>query len=118
ELAFQTLKDKLSYAPVLALPDGPKDFVVYCDASRIGLGCVLIQKELDMRERRWIELFSDYDSEIRYHPGKANVVADALSKKKRVKPKRVRAMNMVLQSSIKDMILTARRRLWMSLQDC
>nr|GFC09209.1 putative reverse transcriptase domain-containing protein [Tanacetum cinerariifolium] len=48
---------------------------------------------------------SDYDCEIRYHPGKANVVVDALSRKKRVKPKRVRAMNMILQSSIKDMIL-------------
>ncbi|GKA76594.1 putative reverse transcriptase domain-containing protein [Tanacetum coccineum] len=52
------------------------------------------------------ELFSDYDCEIRYHPGKANVVADALSRKERVKPKRVRAMNMTLQSSIKDRILT------------
>ncbi|GKC93404.1 putative reverse transcriptase domain-containing protein [Tanacetum coccineum] len=41
-----------------------------------------------MRQRRWIELFSDYDCEIRYHPGKANVVADALSRKERVKPKR------------------------------
>ncbi|GJW45721.1 putative reverse transcriptase domain-containing protein [Tanacetum coccineum] len=58
-----------------------------------------------MRQRRWIELFSDYDCEIRYHPGKANVVADALSRKERVKPKRVRAMNMTLQSSIKDRIL-------------
>ncbi|GKG18064.1 putative reverse transcriptase domain-containing protein, partial [Tanacetum coccineum] len=44
ELAFQTLKDKLCNAPVLALPDGPEDFVVYCDASGIGLGCVLIQR--------------------------------------------------------------------------
>ncbi|GJV17241.1 putative reverse transcriptase domain-containing protein [Tanacetum coccineum] len=90
ELAFQTLKDKLCNVPVLALPDGPKDFVVYCDASGIGLGCVLMQrgKELNMRQRRWIELFSDYDCEIRYHPGKANVVADALSRKERVKPKR------------------------------
>ncbi|GJX00693.1 putative reverse transcriptase domain-containing protein [Tanacetum coccineum] len=56
ENAFQTLKDKLCNALVLAFPDGPEDFV-----------------------RRWIELFSDYDCEIRYHPGKANVVADALS---------------------------------------
>ncbi|GJW65386.1 putative reverse transcriptase domain-containing protein [Tanacetum coccineum] len=62
-----------------------------------------------MRQRRWIELFSDYDCEIRYHPGKANVVADALSRKERVKPKRVRAMNMILQSSIKDRILTAQK---------
>ncbi|GKD90271.1 hypothetical protein Tco_1365778, partial [Tanacetum coccineum] len=84
ELAFQTLKDKLCNAPVLAFPNRPKDFV-----------------------RRWIELFSDYDCEIRYHPGKANVVADSLNRKERVKPKRVRAMNMTLQSSIKDRILAA-----------
>ncbi|GJX16589.1 putative reverse transcriptase domain-containing protein [Tanacetum coccineum] len=76
ELAFQTLKDKLCNVPVLALPDRSEDFVVYYDAPGIGL-----------------ELFSDYDCEIRYHPGKANVVADALSRKERVKPKRVRAMN-------------------------
>ncbi|GKB62290.1 putative reverse transcriptase domain-containing protein [Tanacetum coccineum] len=138
ELAFQTLKDRLCNAPVLALPDGPEDFVVYYDASGIGLGCVLMQrgkviayasrqtksviymdhkslqhffsqKELNMRHRRWIEFFSDYDCEIRYHPGKANVVADALSRKERVKPKRVRAMNMILQSSIKDRILAAQK---------
>nr|GEX83811.1 hypothetical protein [Tanacetum cinerariifolium] len=92
ELAFQTLKDKLCNAPVLALPNGPKDFVVYCDVSGIGL-----------------ELFSDYDCEIRYHPGKASVVVDALSRKDRVKPKRVRAMNMTLQSSIMDRIPSAQK---------
>nr|GEW56291.1 retrotransposon protein, putative, Ty3-gypsy subclass [Tanacetum cinerariifolium] len=58
--------------------------------------------------RRWIELFSDYDCEIRYHPGKANVVVDALSRKKRVKTKRVRDMNMTFQSS-KDRILTTQK---------
>ncbi|GKE58974.1 putative reverse transcriptase domain-containing protein, partial [Tanacetum coccineum] len=99
ENAFQTLRDKLGNAPVLALPDGPKDFVVYCDRSGIGLGCVLMQREL----------FSDYDCEIRYHPGKANVVADAQSRKERVKPKRVRDMNIVLQSSIKDRILATQK---------
>nr|GEV15240.1 reverse transcriptase [Tanacetum cinerariifolium] len=52
-----------------------------------------------------IELFSDYECEIRYHPGKANVVADALSKKERVKPRRVRAMAMTIQSGVKEMIL-------------
>ncbi|GJU70695.1 reverse transcriptase domain-containing protein [Tanacetum coccineum] len=93
ELAFQTLKDKLCNAPVLALPDGPEDFVVYCDVSG----------------RPWIELFSDYDSEIRYHPRKVNVVADALSRKEKVKPKRVRAMNVTLQLSIKDRILAAQK---------
>ncbi|GJZ86790.1 putative reverse transcriptase domain-containing protein, partial [Tanacetum coccineum] len=56
-----------------------------------------------------IELFSDYDCEIRYHPGKMNVVVDALSKKERVKPKRVRAINMILPSSIKDRILAAQK---------
>ncbi|GJT77518.1 putative nucleotidyltransferase, ribonuclease H [Tanacetum coccineum] len=169
ENAFQTLKDKLCNAPVLALPDGPEDFVVYCDASGLGLGCVLMQrgkvityasrqlkiheknytthdlelgavvfalkiwrhylygtksviytdhkslqhifsqKELNMRQRRWIELFSDYDCEIRYHPGKANVVADALSRKEILKPKRVRAMSMTLHSSIKDRILATQK---------
>ncbi|GKD01285.1 hypothetical protein Tco_1171559, partial [Tanacetum coccineum] len=91
-MAFQTLKDKLCNAPVLALIDRPEDFVVYYDASGIGL-----------------ELFSDYDCEIRFYPGKANVVADALSRKERVNPKRVRAMNMTLQSCIKDRILTAQK---------
>ncbi|GJZ37001.1 putative reverse transcriptase domain-containing protein [Tanacetum coccineum] len=62
-----------------------------------------------MRQRCWIKLFSDYDCKIRYHPGKENVVADALSRKERVKPKRVRAMNMTLQSSIKDRILGAQK---------
>ncbi|GKF83248.1 hypothetical protein Tco_0244904, partial [Tanacetum coccineum] len=55
-----------------------------------------------------IELFSDYDCEIRYHPGKVNIVADVLSRKDMIKPKRVRAMNMTIQSSIKDRILAAR----------
>ncbi|GKD28196.1 putative nucleotidyltransferase, ribonuclease H [Tanacetum coccineum] len=169
ENAFQTLKDKLCNAPVLALPNGLENFVVYCNASGLGLGCVLMQrgkviayasrqlkireknyttydlelgavvfalniwryyfygrksviyidhkslqhifsqKELNMRQHRQIELFSDYDCKIRYHPSKANVVADALSRKKRVKPKRVRAMNMTLQSSIKNRILAAQK---------
>ncbi|GJT70290.1 putative reverse transcriptase domain-containing protein [Tanacetum coccineum] len=130
ELAFQTLKDKLCNAPVLALPDGSEDFVVYCEASRIGLCCMLMQRgkvityasrqlkihannytthNLELDACRWIELLSDYDCKIRYHPGKANVEADALSGKERVKPKRVKAMNMILQSSIKDRILTAQK---------
>ncbi|GKA83537.1 putative reverse transcriptase domain-containing protein [Tanacetum coccineum] len=123
EKAFQTLKDGVCSASILALPNGPDDFVVYCDASGQGLGCVLMQrskrhylygtksviytdhkslqhifdqKELNMRQRWWIELFSDYGCEICYHPGKANVIADALSRKERVKPIRVRAMNMTI----------------------
>ncbi|GKE23906.1 putative reverse transcriptase domain-containing protein [Tanacetum coccineum] len=62
-----------------------------------------------MHQPRWIELFNDYDCEICYHPGKANVVANALSRKGRIKPKRIRSMNMTLQSSIKDKILVAQK---------
>ncbi|GJX36819.1 hypothetical protein Tco_0248376 [Tanacetum coccineum] len=58
-----------------------------------------------MHQRRWIELFCDYEYEIRYHPGKANVVDDALSRRERVKPKRVREMAMTIQSGVKGMIL-------------
>ncbi|XP_035830815.1 uncharacterized protein LOC118480199, partial [Helianthus annuus] len=139
EIAFQYLKDRLCSAPILSLPEGTDDFVVYCDASIQGLGCVLMQrdkviayasrqlkvhernytthdlelgavvfalkiwrhylygtrctiytdhrslehilkqKDLNMRQRRWVELLNDYECAIKYHPGKANVVADALS---------------------------------------
>ncbi|GJX74599.1 putative reverse transcriptase domain-containing protein [Tanacetum coccineum] len=65
------------------------------------------QKELNMRQRRWIELFSDYECEIRYHPGKANVVADALSRKEWVKPRRVRVIDMIIQSGVRGMIQAA-----------
>ncbi|GKE48377.1 putative reverse transcriptase domain-containing protein [Tanacetum coccineum] len=80
----------------------------------VRLKLLRIGKPLELRLRSvrlsiGIELFSDYDCEIRYHPGKANVVDDALSRKERVNPKRVRAMNMILQSSIKDRILTAQK---------
>nr|GFB39346.1 putative reverse transcriptase domain-containing protein [Tanacetum cinerariifolium] len=167
ENAFQTLKDMLCDAPILALPEGAYDFVIYCDASNKGFGCVLMQKnkviayasrqlkiheknytthdlelgavvfalkmwrhylygtksviytdhkslqhifdqkELNMHQRRWIELFSDYDCKIRYHPGKANAVADALSRKERAKPRRVRALSMTIHFNIKAKILEA-----------
>ncbi|WVZ52062.1 hypothetical protein U9M48_003155 [Paspalum notatum var. saurae] len=84
QAAFDELKKRLTTAPVLTLPDLTKSFTVYCDASKEGLGCVLMQEgknELNMRQRRWLELIKDYDLEIHYHPGKANVVADALSRK-------------------------------------
>nr|CAB3502859.1 unnamed protein product [Digitaria exilis] len=141
EASFQELKSRLTTTPVLTLPDIRKDFVIYCDASRQGLGFVLMQggkvvayasrqlrkheqnypthdlelaavvhalkiwrhylignkcdiytdhkslkyvftqSELNMRQRRWLELIKDYDVNLQYHPGKANVVADALSRK-------------------------------------
>ncbi|GJV58368.1 putative reverse transcriptase domain-containing protein [Tanacetum coccineum] len=87
-------EQKLCEAPILALPKGNTMFVIYCDASHQGLGAVLMQKrkviaysfrhildqkELNIRQRRWLELLADYDCEIRYHPGKAKVIADALN---------------------------------------
>ncbi|KAJ9541701.1 hypothetical protein OSB04_028207 [Centaurea solstitialis] len=144
EEAFQLLKHKLCNAPILALPEGTDNFVVYCNASHQGMGCVLMQNEkviayasrqlkfheknytthdleigvvslqhildqkmLNMRQRRWVELLNDYDCEIKYHPGKANVVADALSRKERVKASRARAMGIVVQTSLKNQILEA-----------
>nr|GFA83102.1 putative reverse transcriptase domain-containing protein [Tanacetum cinerariifolium] len=92
KVAFQLLIQKLCSAPILALPKGAEDFVSYCDASHKGLGAVLMQrekKELNMRQRHWLEFLSDYDCEIRYQPGKANVVADALNRKEWIKPLRV-----------------------------
>ncbi|KAL8149110.1 hypothetical protein AgCh_006204 [Apium graveolens] len=101
EESFQELKRSLVTALVLALPDGKGDFVIYSDVPHKGLGCMLMQhgkvvayasrqlkeyeKELNRRQRRWLELMKDYVGEILYHPGKANVVADALSSKERLK---------------------------------
>nr|GEX51383.1 putative reverse transcriptase domain-containing protein [Tanacetum cinerariifolium] len=101
EAAFQIIKQKLCSASILALPKGSEDFVVYCDAS------IKDQKELNMRQRHWLELLSDYDCEIRYHPGKANVVADALSRKERIKPLRVRALVMTISLDLPRQILEA-----------
>ncbi|GKD44821.1 putative reverse transcriptase domain-containing protein, partial [Tanacetum coccineum] len=107
EATFQLIKQKLCSAPILALPEGSEDFIVYCDASIKGLATVLMQrekvisyascqlkiheknytthdlehgavKELNVRQSHWLELLSDYDCEIRYHPREVNVVADAL----------------------------------------
>ncbi|GJX82516.1 putative reverse transcriptase domain-containing protein [Tanacetum coccineum] len=66
---------------------------------------ILDQKELNMRQRRWLELLSDYDCDIRYHPGKANVVADALSRKERTEPLRVRALVMKIGLDLPKRIL-------------
>nr|GEX43581.1 putative reverse transcriptase domain-containing protein [Tanacetum cinerariifolium] len=167
EAAFQTLKNKLCSAPILDLPQGAENFIVYCDASHKGFGVVLMQnekviayasqllkiheknyttydlelsvvvfalkiwrhylygtkctvfmdhkilqhlldqKELNMRQRRWLELLSVYDREIRYHPGKANVVADALSRKERIKPLRVRGLVMTIGLNLPKQILEA-----------
>ncbi|GKA38469.1 hypothetical protein Tco_0731020, partial [Tanacetum coccineum] len=60
-----------------------------------------------MRQRRWLELLSDYDCEIRYHPRKANVVADALSQKERIKPLRVRALVLRIGLNLLVQILNA-----------
>ncbi|GKB32041.1 putative reverse transcriptase domain-containing protein [Tanacetum coccineum] len=135
EAAFQLLKHKLCSAPILALLEGSENFVVYCDASHKWLGAVLIQKEkviayaycqlkcvvftnhkslqhiidqkeLNMRQRRWLELLSDYDCEIRYHPGKANMVADDLSQKERSKPLRVQALVMTIGLNLPKQILS------------
>ncbi|GJT62834.1 putative reverse transcriptase domain-containing protein [Tanacetum coccineum] len=136
ETPFQLLKKKLCSATILSLPEGIEDFVAYCDASKKGLGDILMQrekiwrhylygtkctvftdhkslqhilnqKELNMRQRRWLELLSDYDCEIRYHPGKANVVADALSRKEREQPLRVRALVMTIGLDLPKQILDA-----------
>nr|GFD23024.1 reverse transcriptase domain-containing protein [Tanacetum cinerariifolium] len=113
EAAFQLLKHKLCSAPILALPEGSEDFIVYCDASNKGLGAVLMQrekKELNMRQRRWLKLLSDYDCDIHYHLGKANVVADALSRKEREPPLRVRALVMTIGLDLPRQIFNAQTK--------
>ncbi|GJT73737.1 putative reverse transcriptase domain-containing protein [Tanacetum coccineum] len=142
EAAFQTLKQKLCSASILALPEGSENFIVYCDIYYKGLGVVLMQKErviayasrqLKIHEKNytthdlelgavvfalkmwrhylygtnWLELLSDYGCEIHYHPGKANVVADALSRKEQIKPLRVRALVMTVGLNLLVEILKA-----------
>ncbi|GJT16579.1 putative reverse transcriptase domain-containing protein [Tanacetum coccineum] len=114
ETAFQLLKQKCE-APILALPEVNDNFIVYCDASHQGLGAVLMQREkhildkkqLNMRQRCWLELLADYDCEIRYHPGKVNVVVDALSWKEQIKPLRIRSLIMTLHPKLPTQILEA-----------
>ncbi|GKC87174.1 reverse transcriptase domain-containing protein [Tanacetum coccineum] len=76
EAAFQLLKQKLCSAPILALPEGSEDFIAYCDASKKGLGTVLMQREKEFSQ-------VNYDCDICYHPRNANVVADALQERTR-----------------------------------
>ncbi|GJR69924.1 putative reverse transcriptase domain-containing protein [Tanacetum coccineum] len=101
EVTFQLLKEKLCSAPILALPGGAKNFIVYCDALHKGLGAVLMQNE---------KLLIDYDCKIRNHPGKANVVVDALSRKERIKPLRVRALVMTIGLDLPKQILNAQTK--------
>nr|GFD01491.1 putative reverse transcriptase domain-containing protein [Tanacetum cinerariifolium] len=68
---------------------------------------ILDHKELNMRQRRWLELLSDYDCEIHYHPGKANVVADAFGRKVWNKPLRVRALVLTIGPNLHVRILNA-----------
>ncbi|GKD96896.1 putative reverse transcriptase domain-containing protein, partial [Tanacetum coccineum] len=131
ETAFQLLKKKLCSAPILALPEGSEDFVAYCDASKkvvfalkiwrhylYGTKCmvftdhkslqhILNQKELNMRQCRWLELLNDYDCEIRYHPRNENVVADALSRKEQEQPLRVQALVMTIGLDLPKQVLDA-----------
>nr|GEZ08610.1 reverse transcriptase domain-containing protein [Tanacetum cinerariifolium] len=93
--------EKLCSAPILALPEGVKNFIIYCDASHKGLGGILMQNEKDSNYD------CDYDCEILYHLGKANVVVDALSRKERIKPLRVRALVMTIGLDLPKRILEA-----------
>ncbi|GJW23209.1 putative reverse transcriptase domain-containing protein [Tanacetum coccineum] len=117
EEAFQLWKQKLCATLILALPEGSEDFVVYCDASIKGLGAVLMQRmkviayasrQLKIHEKN----YTTHDLElgaIRYHPGKANVVADALSRKERIEPLRVRALVMTISLDLPSRILEANK---------
>ncbi|GJW63779.1 putative reverse transcriptase domain-containing protein [Tanacetum coccineum] len=108
ELAFQLLKQKLCEAPILALPEGNDDFIVYCDASLQGLGAVLMQREkviayASRQLKPHEENYTTHDLEL----GAANVVADALSRKKQIKPLRVRALILTVHPKLPSQILKA-----------
>nr|GEU39235.1 putative reverse transcriptase domain-containing protein [Tanacetum cinerariifolium] len=125
EVAFQLLKQKLCSALILALPEWIENFIVYCDASYKGLGVVLmpndkviayVSRQLKINEKNYtthdLELGAivDYVYEIRYHLGKANVVADALSRKERIKPLRVWALVMTIGLNLPVYILDAQAK--------
>nr|GEY71638.1 putative reverse transcriptase domain-containing protein [Tanacetum cinerariifolium] len=82
--------------------------VVFTDHKN--LQYILDQKGLNMRQRRWLELLGDYDCEIRYHPRKANMVADAISQKERIKPLRVQALMMTIDINPPSQILNAQAK--------
>ncbi|GJU79092.1 putative reverse transcriptase domain-containing protein [Tanacetum coccineum] len=126
EAVFQLLKEKLCSAPILALPEGAENFVVYCDASHKGLGAMLMQNEkviaYALRQMKIHEKnYTTHDLELgavvfalklwrHYLYGKkwkANVVADALSRKERIKPLRVRALVMTISLDLPKQILEA-----------
>ncbi|GJZ53654.1 putative reverse transcriptase domain-containing protein [Tanacetum coccineum] len=107
EAAFQLLKQKLCSVPILTLPEGSEDFIAYCDTSK---------KRLEIHEKNYtthdlelgavvfaLKIWED----IRYHPGKANVVANALSRKEREPPLRVRASVMTISLDLPKQILNA-----------
>ncbi|GKB75687.1 putative reverse transcriptase domain-containing protein [Tanacetum coccineum] len=106
--APSTLSKVIAYAS-LQIKVHEKNYTTHDLDSVQCLQHMFNQKELNMRQRWWIDLFSDYDYEIRYHHGKANVISDALSRKERVKPVRMRAMNMMICSDIKGKILEAQK---------
>ena len=80
-------------------------FTVFTDHK--SLKHIFEQKELNMRQRRWMETLSDFDCDIKYHEGKANVVADALSRKYHEKPRRVRALRLNLQVDLTEQLKSA-----------
>ncbi|GKD56610.1 putative reverse transcriptase domain-containing protein [Tanacetum coccineum] len=140
EAVFQLLKQKLCSAPILALPEGSENFMVYCDASHKGLGAVLMQKEkviayasrqLKVHEKNYTthdldlgavvfalkmwrhylyELLSDYDREIRYLPGMSNIMAETIEVGSNSKPLRVRALVLTIGLNPPKKILSAQSK--------